>query len=161
MAAVEPLSGVLVHDLEALGQGHDLHPGGELLLAQMAVGVEHRRDHLHLGLGVPVHQRDFRAGARRRARGVGATGAVWAEKGGDEIGHSGVVIFPVLRPGAPPVGDIDAADPRRDDFSQLSQHQVRIITGLGQGVRPHTQQKALISLPGAVDAEVGGGRRWQ
>ena len=60
-----------------------------------------------------------------------------------------------------PVGHVDAADPGRNDFSQFGQHQVGVIAGLGQGVRPHPQQQALVGLTGAVNAEVGGCRRRQ
>jgi hypothetical protein len=62
---------------------------------------------------------------------------------------------------ATPVGDVDPLQEARDDLAQLGEHEVGVGPGLGQRVRAHPQQQGFVGLAGAVDADVGQGRRRQ
>ncbi len=66
VATVGPLAAVGPHDRQPLVGGHGSHPGLDLGLGPVGVGVEHARHHLHLGVRVEVDQGHVRSGPRPR-----------------------------------------------------------------------------------------------
>ena len=100
------------------------------------------------------------AGRREAGRGVECDGEREYLDGSGELRGGGGGGPPrlrqVVRPDPVAVGQVDAAQERRDDLAQLNEH-VSDLARLGQRVGAQAQQQRFVGLAGAVDPDVGAG----
>ena len=124
-----------------------MHPPDEpeeLVVRQIALGVEHGRGDLQLALGIMVNQVDFFA-----RLGLDVAG----ELGGQllcALAH----VPPVARPGHAPIVHVDTLEELGDDLPQLDLHQVAVLAHLGERMLRQAHQELLVGLAGRVDPEV-------
>jgi hypothetical protein len=149
--AVRAVADVGAKERRALVGGHAAGDGEQLIVGKPRDGVERRRHHLDLPVGIEFGQRDVRTlfGRERRhdrpCRGV----------------ESAARVREILDPAAAAVRLIDARQERRDHLTQLHEHRLRMRSDLVERVREHPQQERLERLAGAEQADVGAGRRRQ
>ena len=134
------------HHVHAILHRHRPHPGLDDRLGLMTVRIEHARDELGLGVGIPIDEVDYwrvewRFGHRKQLRGERV----------DRVAGVGEIC--TVRDAS--VVEVDALQEGGDHLAQFGEHEIGIRPSFGQRVGPHAQQQRLVALTGAVDAHIG------
>ena len=148
VSAVAPIADRRAQDLGSLLGRQLARDREELIVREVALGVERGGDDLHLAVGVPVGERDLRprfgVDPRQRLR--------------RHVVHGLAGLTPVRGPGASAFVHVDAREERRDHLAELDEHQVAVLAHLGERVRGQSHQELLVGLSGRVDPQVRTGR---
>ena len=110
--------------------GQPAGDGEELIIGQPRGRVQRGRHHFHLAVGIEVHERDLvsRFAGRR------------AGKSFSHLAHRLAGLGQVRRPDTSPLGEVHAAEERRNHLAKLDEHHVGLVTNLGEWMGSHAQQ---------------------
>ena len=149
--AVPPGAHVGSQDFAPLIRRHPADNGDELIVGQVGSRVQSRRHDFDFAVRVEVAENDFGPGFR------GDAPKTLVRRFGGRCFR----FLEIPAPAHPALGLIHAREKRRDDFSELGQHQLRVRPSLGEWMRSHAQQERFVRLAGAEDADIGLDRRGQ
>ena len=151
-------SAVVAEDVKAVGGALE---GAARFVMAVAAGADVGAQHVGALFGRHASCEFEKLGVGEAGRGVECDGERDFLDGSGELRGGGGGGPPrlrqVVRPDPAAVGQVDAAQERRDDLAQLDEH-VSDLARLGQRVGAQAQQQRFVGLAGAVDPDVGAGR---